>query len=93
MGGNGYRRPDSYGRDNRSHIGFEYISSRSSDIADIVTKGYNPEEEVKVFRQKFLDMKFCLPFEEALPLAARVLKSAFPYPEFAERLIENMEKK
>ena len=65
----------------------------SGFIADIVTKGYNPEEEVKVFRQKFFDMKFCLPFEEALPLAARVLKSAFPYPEFAERLIENMEKK
>ena len=65
----------------------------SGFIADIVTKGYNPEEEVKVFRQNFLNMKFCLSLEEALPLASRVLKSAFPSPGFVERLMESMEKK
>ncbi|MEE8377232.1 MAG: hypothetical protein V3R45_02570 [Candidatus Aminicenantaceae bacterium] len=65
----------------------------SGFIADIITKGLNPKEEVKAFRQNFLNMKFCLPQEEALPLAARVLKSAFPYPGFIETLIENLEKK
>jgi len=65
----------------------------SGFIADIVTKGLNPKEEVKAFRQNFLNMKYCLSLEEALPLAARVLKSAFPYPGFVEGLMENMEKK
>lgn len=65
----------------------------SGFIADIITKGLNPKEEVKAFRQKFLNMKFCLSQGEALPLAARVLKSAFPYTDFVETLIENLEKK
>ena len=65
----------------------------SGFIADIIIKGSNPKEEVKVFRQNFLNMKFCLSQEEALPLAAKVLKSAFPYPGFVETLIENLEKK
>jgi len=65
----------------------------SGFIADIVTKGLNPKEEVNVFRQNFLNMKYCLSPEEAIPLAARVLKSAFPNPSFVETLIENLEKK
>ncbi len=65
----------------------------SGFIADIITKGLNPKEEVKAFRQNFLNMKFCLSQREALPLATRVLKSAFPYPGFVETLIENLEKK
>lgn len=65
----------------------------SGFIADIILKGSNPKEEVKAFRQNFLNMKFCLSQEEALPLAARVLKSAFSYPGFVETLIENLEKK
>ena len=65
----------------------------SGFIADIVIKGLNPKEEVKVFRQNFLKMKYCLSLEESLPLAARVLKSAFPYPGFTEMLMENLEKK
>jgi len=63
----------------------------SGFIADIVTKGLNPKEEVRVFRQNFLKMKFCLSPEEALPLAVRVLKSAFPHPGFVEKLMDNME--
>ena len=65
----------------------------SGFIADIILKGSNPKEEVKAFRQNFLNMKFCLSQEEALPLVARVLKSAFPCPGFVETLIENLEKK
>ncbi|MFC2161328.1 hypothetical protein ACFLRX_06730 [Acidobacteriota bacterium] len=65
----------------------------SGFIADIVIKGLNPGKEVKEFRQNFLKMKFCLSLEESLPLAARVLKSAFPYAGFTEMLMENLEKK
>ena len=61
-------------------------------IADIVTKGQSPKEEVKGFRQNFLVMKYCLPLEEALPLASRVLKSAFPHPDFVGVLVDNLEK-
>ena len=64
----------------------------SGFLADIVIKGLDPKEEVRAFRQNFLNMKYCLSLEESLPLAARVIKSAFPYPGFAEKLIEDMEK-
>jgi glycine/serine hydroxymethyltransferase len=65
----------------------------SGFIADIITKGLNPKEEVKAFRQNFLKMKYCLSLEDSLPLAARVLKSAFPDPDFIGMLMENLEKK
>jgi glycine/serine hydroxymethyltransferase len=64
----------------------------SGFIADTVIKGLNPKDEVRQFRQNFLQMKYCLSLEESLPLAARVLKSAFPHPGFAEMLMEQLEK-
>lgn len=65
----------------------------SGFIADILLKGLHPKEEVKVFRQNFLNMKYCLSVEESVPLMARVLKSAFPYPGFVDMLLENLETK
>ena len=53
------------------------------------SKEYN--EEVKKFRQGFLDMKYCLPKEEAIPLAARIFQSAFPYPGFLDRFLSNLQ--
>lgn len=64
----------------------------SGFIADTVIKGLNPKDEVRQFRQNFLQMKYCLSLEESLPLAVRVLKSAFPHPGFAEMLMEKLEK-
>jgi len=37
-------------------------------------------------------MEYCLPAEQAIPLATRIFKSIFHYPGFAERFMENLEK-
>ena len=61
-------------------------------MADVVIRNKRVKEEVKKFRQNFLEMKFCLPLQDALPLAAKIIKSIFPYPHFADLFIENLEK-
>jgi glycine/serine hydroxymethyltransferase len=59
-------------------------------LAEAVTKNASVKDEVRKFRANFLEMKYCLPYAEALPLAARILKSVFPHPGFAEQLVENL---
>lgn len=61
-------------------------------LADVVMKGKNVKDKVKAFRQNFLTMHYCLPIEEAVPLAARVIHSAVPYPEFSGLFVKNLEK-
>lgn len=61
-------------------------------IADIIIKNLKPKEKIKKFRQEFLEMKFCLSYDEALPLAARVLRSVFPGQGFVEGLAESLKK-
>ncbi len=64
----------------------------SAYIADVIIRGQKVKDEVRKFRQKFLEMKFSLPLKEALPLATKIIKSIFPYPNFVEMFIENLEK-
>lgn len=59
-------------------------------LADVVVRNKNVKEEVAKYRRGFLDMKYCLPAEEAAPLAARILKSVFPRPGLVDRLAENL---
>jgi glycine/serine hydroxymethyltransferase len=61
-------------------------------IAEVLKGNKNVKEEVKKARQNFLNMKYCLSVEQAVPLAARIFKSIFHYPAFAERFMENFEK-
>jgi hypothetical protein len=61
-------------------------------IADIVIKNKSVKEDAKKFRRDFLEMKFCLPPKEAIPLASNILKSAFASPGFVDMLRENLEK-
>lgn len=61
-------------------------------IADVIIKNLKVKEEVRKFRQKFLQMKFCLSAQEALPYASKIIKSIFPYPDFSELFIANLEK-
>jgi len=60
-------------------------------IADVVIKNSPAKDEVKAYRQNFLNMSYCLPLEKAVPLASRVVRSVFPYPRFVEMFIENLE--
>jgi glycine/serine hydroxymethyltransferase len=64
----------------------------SGFIADVVVRSKKVKEEVKKFRENFLQMKYCLSPKEALPIAAKIIKSIFPYPDFADLFIENLEK-
>jgi len=61
-------------------------------IAECVTRGRAVKEEVRRFRQNFRVMGYCLPPEEALPLAARVFASALPGPAFAARFAAELGK-
>jgi len=61
-------------------------------IAEVIIRNKKVKEEVKRFRQKFLQMKFCLSLQEALPLVSKTIKSIFPYPDFADMFIENLQK-
>lgn len=64
----------------------------SGFIADVIVSNKKVKEEVKKFRANFLQMKYCLSPKEALPIAAKIIKSIFPYPDFADLFIENLEK-
>jgi hypothetical protein len=57
-------------------------------MADVILRERKVQDEVRAFRRGFLEMKYCLPTEEAVPLAARVLKSVFPREGLIERLAE-----
>jgi len=61
-------------------------------VAEVVLKNAPVKDEVKKFRRDFLEMRYCLPVSEALPLAARVLESAFPYQGFADRMAASLRK-
>jgi len=53
-------------------------------LADCVRNGKKVKEEVKEFRQNFLEMKYCLPAKEAVPLAAKVMSTILPGSDYAK---------
>jgi glycine/serine hydroxymethyltransferase len=59
-------------------------------MADVIVRGRKAKDEVSRYRQKFRAMKFCLPPEQALPLAARIVASAIPDPGYAALFAENL---
>ena len=59
-------------------------------VADVVLNDRNVKKEVMSFRQNFLEMKFCLSAQEAIPVAAEIFQSIFPYPGFSELFIESL---
>jgi glycine/serine hydroxymethyltransferase len=61
-------------------------------IADVVIRNRTARDEVRKLRQGYLEMRYCLPAKEAVPLAARILRSVFPRPGFIESLAEELAK-
>jgi glycine/serine hydroxymethyltransferase len=55
-------------------------------VADVVIRNRNAKDEVRKFRSDFLEMKYCLPADKAVPLAAAVLQSVLPHPGVVEGL-------
>lgn len=62
-------------------------------MAEVIIQNKNVKQKVKEYRQNFLDMRYCLPLKEAVPIAAKIMKSIFPYRGFAEVFVENLKKK
>jgi len=61
-------------------------------IADVVLRDKNVKAEVKTYRQQFLEMKYCLPTQQAVPHATKILASISPNPIFTELFVQNLEK-
>jgi glycine/serine hydroxymethyltransferase len=59
-------------------------------MAEVVIRNKTVRDEVRKLRQGYLEMKFCLPAKEAVPLAARILRSIFPRPGLIESLAEEL---
>jgi len=66
---------------------FDYLAGL---VADVIVKGADVGAKAQAYRQKFLEMRYCLPPKESAELAARVLESAFPTAEYARRFGENL---
>ena len=61
-------------------------------MAEVVIRDKTVRDEVRKLRQRYLEMKFCLPAKEAVPLAARILRSIFPRPGLIESLAGELTK-
>lgn len=61
-------------------------------IAEVVLHNKTVKSEVEAFRKNFLTMHYCLPIGEAVPLAARIVKSVFPYPGFGDMFVDNLQR-
>jgi glycine/serine hydroxymethyltransferase len=61
-------------------------------LAEVVIRNKKVKEEVRKLRRNYLEMKFCLPLQDSLPLAAKILKSVFPRPGVIEHLVEELAK-
>jgi glycine/serine hydroxymethyltransferase len=59
-------------------------------MSDIIVRNKPAGPEVAMYRKNFLTMGFTLPPAEALPLAARVLRSAIPDPAYAAKFADNL---
>ncbi len=59
-------------------------------VADCVIRGKAVKDKIAAWRRNFLEMKYCLPAREAVPLAAKVFRSVFPDPAFADLFLENL---
>lgn len=59
-------------------------------IADVVTKNKGVKEEVKKYRQNFLQLQYCVPAEKVAPLATRIFTSIFPDSEYLRLFIKNL---
>jgi glycine/serine hydroxymethyltransferase len=59
-------------------------------MAECIQKNRKVAEQVKLFRQRFQTMQYCLPVEKAVTLAAKVLASSFSDAADAELLARAM---
>jgi len=61
-------------------------------MADCVKSNKPLKTEVTKFRQKFLNMQYCLPADRSVELAARVMASILPGDDYLGRFADNLKK-
>lgn len=76
----------------RFGMGKEDFDILAGYLAEVVLHNKTVKSEVEAFRSRFLKMQYCLPISEAVPLAARIVASVFPYPGFGDMFVENLQK-
>jgi len=59
-------------------------------IADVIIRNKKVKDEVAKFRKNFLEMRYCLPLKEAIPLAARILNSLLPSSDYSKAFADNL---
>ncbi|MGB4298467.1 MAG: hypothetical protein WBK32_02440 [Candidatus Saccharicenans sp.] len=62
-------------------------------IAEVIRKNKPVRDEVKHYRQNFLEMQYCLPEKEAVELASNLFLSLFPARGVGQKLVENLASK
>jgi glycine/serine hydroxymethyltransferase len=60
-------------------------------IADVVVKNQSVKEEVRAYRRQFLEMKYCLSADQAIPIATKILASISPNPNFVDEFLKSLE--
>jgi glycine/serine hydroxymethyltransferase len=60
-------------------------------IADVVLRDRDVKRAVREYRQQFLEMRFCLPPEEASELSARILSSLLTGPATRRSFLDSLE--
>lgn len=61
-------------------------------IKDVVVNDKDVKDKVKDYRQRFLEMQYCLPSGQAIPLAAKILSSISSDPRFVDVFLQSMER-
>jgi glycine/serine hydroxymethyltransferase len=61
-------------------------------VADVIIKNTQAKDKVAHLRQKFLEMKYCLPTEQAAPLAVRILVSTVSSSQYARLFTDNLKR-
>ena len=70
----------------------EDFSELAELINEVVRHNRSVKEKTREARRRFSTMHYCLPLEDAVPLAARIFRSVFPYEGFLDMFLENMRK-
>jgi glycine/serine hydroxymethyltransferase len=60
-------------------------------LADVILNNAMVREKVADLRQGFLTMQYCLPAEQAGPIAARVFSTVFSNKDFVKAILANLE--
>jgi len=61
-------------------------------VGEVVRENKDVKDEAKRFRSRFLRMQYCVPADEAGPLAAEILSSIFPESDFFKLFVQNLER-